>query len=75
MLGAAAGSAVGLVIGLVLIHVVNRQSFNWSMDLHVPMPLLATLSMVLVALSVATAWLSGREAMGAGPVRAVREDW
>ncbi len=75
MLGAVAGSAVGMVIGLVLIHVVNRQSFNWSMDLHVPLPLLATLSVVLVALAVATAWLSGREAMGQGPVRAVREDW
>ena len=74
-LGALAGSVAGLVIGLVLIHVVNRQSFHWSMDLHVPLPLLAALSLLLVALAVATAWLSGREAMGPGPVRAVREDW
>jgi putative ABC transport system permease protein len=37
--------------------------------------MLASLTAVLVLLAAATAWLSGREAMGAGPVRAVREDW
>ncbi|MBK8065006.1 MAG: ABC transporter permease [Betaproteobacteria bacterium] len=73
--GAFAGLAVGWAIGLVLIHVVNRQSFNWSMELHLPWGLLAALSAVLVTLAVHTAWLSGREAMGMGPVRAVREDW
>jgi len=30
---------------------------------------------VLVVLAVLTAVLSGKEAMGIGPVRAVREDW
>jgi putative ABC transport system permease protein len=73
--GALAGLLVGWAIGLVLIHVVNRQSFNWSMELHLPWGLLASLTAVLVTLAVLTAWLSGREAMGMGPVRAVREDW
>jgi hypothetical protein len=27
---------VGTVIGLILIHVINRQSFHWSMELHMP---------------------------------------
>src|SRR5262249_55156362 len=35
-LGAAFGLAIGWVMGLILIHVVNRQSFHWSMDLDVP---------------------------------------
>jgi len=74
-LGVLAGLAVGGLIGLVLIHVVNRQSFHWSMDLHLPFGLLAVLSAVLVALAAMTAWLSGREATGMGPVRAVKEDW
>jgi putative ABC transport system permease protein len=74
-LGAAAGLATGAAISLVLIHVVDRQSFNWSMDLHTPWTMLASLTVVLVLLAAATAWLSGREAMGAGAVRAVREDW
>ncbi len=75
VLGVAAGLVTGGTIGLVLIHVVNRQSFNWSMDLHPPWLLLAALSGVLVALAALTAWVSGREAMGMGPVRAVSEDW
>jgi putative ABC transport system permease protein len=73
--GAAAGLAVGWVIGVVLIHVVNRQSFNWGMELHPPYGLLAVLTLVTVALAVLTAFWSGREAMGMGPVRAVKEDW
>ena len=75
MLGVAVGLALGGTISLVLIHVVNRQSFNWSMDLHPPYGLLAGLSLLLILLSSLTAYLSGREATGIGPVRAVKEDW
>ena len=73
--GATAGLACGAVISLVLVYVVNRQSFNWSIELHAPIALLASLVVVLLGLAVITAILSGREAMGMGPVRAVREDW
>jgi putative ABC transport system permease protein len=75
VLGVAAGLALGGAISLILIHVVDRQSFHWSMDLHPPYGLLAGLSFGLICLAAVTAWLSGREAMGIGPVRAVREDW
>jgi putative ABC transport system permease protein len=75
LVGAAAGLAAGSAIALVLVHVVNRQSFNWSMELHPPYALLAALTCVLIVLAVITAIVSGREAMGMGPVRAVREDW
>jgi putative ABC transport system permease protein len=75
VVGAAAGLAAGTAISLVLVFVVNRQSFNWSMELHPPYLLLASLVAVLVVLAVITAVISGREAMGMGPVRAVREDW
>jgi putative ABC transport system permease protein len=75
LLGVGAGLLLGGAISLILIHVVNRQSFNWSMDLHPPYGLLVGLSFVLVVLSAMTAWLSGREATGIGPVRAVKEDW
>src|SRR5205085_2006256 len=65
----------GTAISLVLVYVVNRQSFNWTIDLHPPFALLGWLIGILVALAVVTAIVSGREAMGMGPVRAVREDW
>jgi putative ABC transport system permease protein len=73
--GAAAGLALGAAISLVLVHVINPQSFGWTMDLHPPYALLAALTAVLLALAMLTAWLSGREAMGMAPVRAVKEDW
>jgi len=75
LLGALAGLVTGAAISLVLIFVVNRQSFNWSMELHPPYAFLAALMALLVALAILTAVLSGKEAMGMGPVRAVREDW
>jgi putative ABC transport system permease protein len=74
-LGAAAGLAAGAAISLVLIYVVNRQSFHWSMELYPPYLFLSILTLLLVGLAVLTAVLSGREAMGMSPVRAVREDW
>jgi putative ABC transport system permease protein len=55
--------------------VVNPQSFHWTMQLHLPWPLLGSVAAVLVAASVATALVSGRYALSGGPVRAVREDW
>jgi putative ABC transport system permease protein len=73
--GAAVGLALGCLIGLVLIHVVNRQSFHWSMDLHLPMLPLAALSLTLIAASAFVAMWSGRYAMRHEAARAVREDW
>ena len=75
LLGVACGFALGLVISLILVFVVNPQSFHWTMGLHLPWGLLATVASVLVAASVATALVSGRFALSGGPVRAVREDW
>jgi putative ABC transport system permease protein len=34
--GVLGGWLAGAGIGLILIEVVNRQSFHWSMDLHLP---------------------------------------
>ncbi len=74
-LGVIVGLFAGTVISLILIYVVNRQSFHWSMDLRAPMGLLAGLSIALIAASALIAVVSGRQAMGGEVVRAVREDW
>jgi putative ABC transport system permease protein len=75
LLGVACGFALGLVISLILVYVVNPQSFHWTMQLHLPWNLLASVAAVLVLASIATALVSGRYALSGGPVRAVREDW
>jgi putative ABC transport system permease protein len=55
--------------------VINRQSFNWSIDLAVPISQLAILSVTLIAAAAITATWSGRGAMSKDAVQAVREDW
>ena len=75
LLGVAAGLGLGALISLVLVYVVNRQSFNWGMELHLPYGLLSGLSLLLVVLALLTAYVSGREATGIAPVRAVKDDW
>jgi putative ABC transport system permease protein len=69
------GLALGIALSLVLVYVINRQSFNWSIDLDVPVRLLALLSVVLIGAAAVTAMISGRAALSQDAVRAVREDW
>ncbi|HXI37933.1 MAG TPA: FtsX-like permease family protein, partial [Burkholderiales bacterium] len=75
IVGAAAGLAAGGAISLVLVRVVNRQSFGWGMELHPPYAFLFSLIVLLIALACITAVLSGRQAMSIDSVRAVKEDW
>jgi putative ABC transport system permease protein len=73
--GVGYGLALGGVLSLVLVYVINRQSFNWSIDLAVPIWQLGLLCAVLIMAATVTAIWSGRAAMSQDAVRAVREDW
>ncbi|HXE39655.1 MAG TPA: FtsX-like permease family protein [Azonexus sp.] len=73
--GVFGGLLAGGAIGLVLIEVVNRQSFHWSMDLHIPWLSLAIFAVGLIALAALAAVLAGRQAMRQEAVFAVCEDW
>ena len=75
VMGALAGCALGLCVSVVLVDVVNPQSFHWTMDLRVPWDRLAALSGAVVLAGTATAWLAGRAAAGRDAVLAVKEDW
>jgi putative ABC transport system permease protein len=75
VVGVLYGLALGFVLSLVLVYVVNRQSFNWSLDLAVPWLQLGVLCAVLVVAAAVTATVSGRAAVRGEVVRAVREDW
>ena len=74
-IGVVAGLVLGFVICLILIHVVNRQSFHWGMELSLPWGALAGFTATVLALSTLTALASGRGAMKADVVRAVKDDW
>lgn len=75
LIGLAAGAVLGIGISQILIHVINPQSFNWTMETSFPWGLLAGVGAALVAASAGTAMLAGRRALSAGAVRAVSEDW
>ncbi|MES2483977.1 MAG: ABC transporter permease, partial [Pseudomonadota bacterium] len=48
LIGSAAGLALGIAVAVVLVHVVNPQSFHWTMDLLVPWLRLAALCAAVV---------------------------
>ncbi|WP_397409255.1 FtsX-like permease family protein [Polaromonas sp.] len=73
--GALAGLGLGLAVSLVLVHVVNPQSFHWTMDLALPWARLLALCAAVILAGTVTAWLAGRAAAGRDAVLAVKEDW
>jgi putative ABC transport system permease protein len=73
--GAILGVALGLAVSVVLVKLVNPQSFHWTMSMSVPLPTVAVLGLGVVLAGAFTAWGSGHAAAGRDVVRAVREDW
>lgn len=75
----AAGTLVGLVLGvavsMVLVFVVNPQSFHWTMELVLPWGRLALLALAVLLAGTATAAFAARRAAGRPAVLSVREDW
>ncbi len=61
--GLTAGIGLGWLISLVLIHVGNRQSFHWSMELHLLWGALVWFALAMLALSTLTGHASGRRSI------------
>lgn len=75
LIGALAGLGLGIAVALVLVHVVNPQSFHWTMDLLLPWARLLALCLAVIVAGTFTAWAAGRAAAGRDAVLAVKEDW
>jgi putative ABC transport system permease protein len=75
VLGVVLGFALGGCISLILVFIVNPQSFHWTMQLSLPWRGLLAVAFVLTAAAALTALLSGRHAVSGNAIRAVREDW
>jgi putative ABC transport system permease protein len=75
LIGALIGIALGATLSAVLIHVINAQSFHWSMETHFPATPMAAWSIVLVIAAALTAAISARQAMSTDAVMAVKDDW
>ena len=73
--GALAGLLLGVLVSVVLVKVVNPQSFHWTMDLLLPWARLAALCVATLVAGTLTAWVAGRAAASRDAALAVKEDW
>jgi putative ABC transport system permease protein len=74
-LGIVLGFVLGWCISLILVFIVNPQSFHWTMQLSLPWKGLIAVSLVLLVSAALTALVSGRHAVLGNAIRSVREDW
>src|SRR5690606_18815029 len=74
-LGTTLGFRLGWCISLILVFIVNPQSFHWTMQLSVPWIELLAVAFALMTSAATMALVSGRRAVSGSAVRAVREDW
>jgi putative ABC transport system permease protein len=73
-MGALLGLASGVAISAVLVHVVNRQSFHWSLEMHWPLAALAAFLAALIGLCALAARSSGAFAVRHEAILAVKDD-
>jgi putative ABC transport system permease protein len=57
---AASGLVMGYVLSWILIHVINRQSFGWTIEFHTPAALIAGSLAVTLAASVLAGFVPAR---------------
>lgn len=60
--GVCGGLLLGGVLGLLLIHVINRQSFGWTLLFHLPAADLLQLALILLSTAALAAYLTGLRA-------------
>jgi putative ABC transport system permease protein len=75
VLGVVLGFVIGWSISLILVFIVNPQSFHWTMQLHLPWGWLVIVALVMVTFAALTALIAGRHAVSGNVIRTVREDW
>ncbi len=73
--GALLGLALGLAVSVVLVHVVNPQSFHWTMQLLLPWGRLLALCAAVLAAGIGTSAYSARAAASRAALLSVKEDW
>lgn len=74
LLALAAGGALGTLLALILVFVVNKQSFGWTIQLHWPVGVLAaTLGLVYLA-TLVSALYPARVAQQLNPIEVIHEE-
>lgn len=69
-----AGLALGFALSLVLIFVINKQSFGWTIRFHWPVAVLLGAISVVYAATVLSGLYPAQVAVGLNPLEAVHEE-
>jgi len=68
------GLALGSLLSLILIYVINKQSFGWTIQFHWPVALLAGALTLIYIATLLAAWLPARTAARLSPIEVVHEE-
>ncbi len=74
LLANVAGMALGFVLSLLLIFVINRQSFGWTIQFHWPVAVLASALSIVYAATVLAAFYPSQVAANLVPIEVIHED-
>lgn len=68
------GLALGFVLSLVLIYIVNKQSFGWTIQFHPPVAMLGGALALIWAATVFAAFYPARVASRLNPIEMIHEE-
>jgi putative ABC transport system permease protein len=74
LLATTIGLALGFALSLLLIFVVNKQSFGWTIQFHPPAGLLAGALLLVWCVTVAAGLYPARVAAGLNPIDVIHEE-
>lgn len=74
LLANAAGLALGVLLSLLLIYVINRQSFGWTIQFHWPVAVLLGALTIVYAATVICAVFPARVAANLRPIEVLNEE-
>ena len=69
-----AGVTLGLILSQLLIHVINKQSFGWTIQFHWPVLVLLSALSIVYAATVLSALYPARIAMRLIPIEVIHEE-
>ncbi len=74
LLSNAAGLILGFLLSLLLIYVINKQSFGWTIQFHWPVAVLSGALSVVYAATLLAGLYPARIATGIVPIEAIHEE-